>query len=105
MNKEIEFYIPKNEIIPTKLRLKKDNIQVVYERCMNDFAYEFNVYELNDEQEGTDLIKEIANQMCLQSYDHGQEWRIKDIELKECEINNLIKHGTWVVSFRIKDSY
>lgn len=105
MKEKIKFYIPDNEIIPTKLRLKKDNIQVIYQRCTNDFGYEFDVYELSNEQEGRELVEEIANQMCLQSYDHGQEWRIKDIELKKCEINNFIKYGNWVVKFRIKDSY
>ena len=105
MNEEIKFYIPEFETIPTKLRLKKGNIQIIYKRCEDNFAYEFDIYELNSEQEGKELVKEIANQMCLQSYDHGQEWIITDIEIKECEINNLIKHGTWIVKFRIKDIY
>lgn len=73
MDNKISFFIPKNEIIPTKMRLKKDNIQIIYERCADSFAYRFDVYNLNSEQEGQTLIKEIANQMCLQSYDHGQE--------------------------------
>lgn len=105
MDKKIEFYIPESETIPTKLRLKKDNIQIIYEKFTDDFAYEFNIYELNSEQEGKELVEEIANQMCLQSYDHGQEWKVANIEMKECEINNFIKHGTWIVKFRIKDSY
>ena len=36
---KIEFYIPKNETIPTDLRLLVDNIYVTYERIVNGFRF------------------------------------------------------------------
>ena len=38
MNEEIKFYIPEFETIPTKLRLKKGNIQIIYKRSEDNIA-------------------------------------------------------------------
>lgn len=39
---KIEFYIPKDEEIPTRLRLKvDDSIDVYYKKLSNVFAYTF----------------------------------------------------------------
>ena len=74
MNNNIKFYIPEDQIIPTKLRLKKDDIHIYYEILNDKFGYEFELYEINDKEQGEEIVKEIANIMCNQSYNYGQEW-------------------------------
>lgn len=105
MNNNIKFYIPEDQIIPTKLRLKKDDIHIYYERLNDKFGYEFELYEINDKEQGEEIVKEIANIMCNQSYNHGQEWRIVNIECIEFNDNSWGKNGKWEVEFRIRDSY
>lgn len=101
----IEFYIPQDQKIPTKLRLKKDNIHIYYERCSDKFGYEFEIYESSSEEEALELIVEIAQIMCEQSYDNYQEWRIVSIDKIEYKIKEYGNYGKWIVEFRIKDSY
>ncbi len=105
MSNNIEFYIPKDQIIPTKLRLKKDKVHIYYERLNDKFGYEFELYEIDDKEQGENIVEEIANMMCSQSYNHGQEWRIINIECVEFNDNSWGKSGKWQVEFRIKDSY
>lgn len=105
MNNNIEFYIPKDQIIPTRLRLKKGKVHIYYEILNDKFGYEFELYEIDDKEQGEDIVKEIADMMCSQSYNHGQEWRIVNIECVEFNDNNWGKSGKWQVEFRIKDSY
>ena len=46
---KMEFYIPKDEVIPTRLRLKIDeNIDVYYERLPNVFGYKFDFLKLQN---------------------------------------------------------
>lgn len=99
---KIEFFIPKYEEIPTKLRLKIDDKDVIYKRSHNEFAYEFEVYGINAADEGLEVVKRLSEIMCDQSYDHGSEWRVtKTEQTKELGFNS----ATWKVSFRIRDSY
>lgn len=105
MKSEIKFYIPEDQIIPTKLRLKKDKVHIYYTRLNNKFGYEFELYELDSEEQGEEIVKETANIMCNQSYDHGQEWRVVSIDCIEFNDENWRKSGKWQVEFRIKDSY
>lgn len=101
--KNIEFTIPKSETIPTRLRLKiGEEIQVIYGRAHDKFAYNFEVYGIKEEAQGLEVVKEIASIMCNQSYDHGAEWRVTEITLTE-----PLQWGgaKWEVAFRIKDSY
>lgn len=101
----IEFYIPEDQQIPTKLRLKKDNINIYYGRCSDRFGYEFEVYNSSSEEEGFNLIKEIAGIMCDQSYDNYAGWVIVSINKIEYKIQDWGNYGKWVVEFRIRDSY
>lgn len=105
MNNELKFYIPEDQEIPTKLRLKKDKVHIYYERLNDKFGYEFELYELDSKEQGEDIIKEIADIMCSQSYDHSQEWRIVSIECIVFNDNDFGKNGLWQVEFRIRDSY
>ncbi len=106
----IEFYIPEGEIIPTKLRLlvSKDegkDIQVHYKSLEESFGYNFELYDITSEEEAENIVKEIAQKMCNQSYDHGQEWRVENIEKLSCEINYAFQKAEYNVLFRIRDSY
>lgn len=106
MKNDIKFYIPENQIIPTRLRLKKDEVHIYYEKLNDKFGYEFELHEIDDKEQGEEIVKEIANMMCFQSYDHGQEWRIINIECIEFDDNGFLgKNGKWQVEFRIRDSY
>ena len=105
MNNEIKFYIPEDQVIPTKLRLKKGKVHIYYKRLNDKFGYEFELYELDNKEQAEEIVKEIANIMCNQSYDHGQEWRVVSIDCIEFNDNNWSKSGKWQVEFRIRDSY
>ncbi len=81
------------------------DITVYYQRLEESFGYNFELYNIVSEEEAEGIIKEIAQLMCNQSYDHGQEWRIENIEKLSCEINNLFQKAEYNVLFRIKDAY
>ncbi len=100
---KIEFYIPKNEKIPTSLRLDVDGKQVKYNRVKDIFAYDFHFFGQTEEK-SLEIAEEIARVMCYQSYDHGQSWRVADIAIMEQEERYAV--GVIVrVEFRIRDSY
>ena len=101
----MEFYIPEGKIIPTKLRLKKDKVHIYYKELDDKFGYEFKLYEIDSKEQGENIVKDIANIMCNQSYDYGSEWRIVNIECIKFNDNYWSKSGKWQVTFRIKDSY
>ena len=43
---KIEFYIPKDEMIPTRLRVKVDEtIDVYYKRLPNEFGFKFDFFK------------------------------------------------------------
>ena len=100
---KIEFYIPEDQIIPTKLRLKVDDkYDVYYHEDENDFAWFFTFYgEAKDHYE--EILEEVVSKMKFQSYDHGACWR---------EIGREITHLpeefwdklTVKVKFRIRDA-
>lgn len=102
---KVEFYIPEDVILPTELRAKKDHLSIKYNKVLGDFAYNFDVYNLKSEEEGLEVVKEMAQIFCDQSYDHGQEWRVERIDTITCDINGFIQHANYIVKFRIKDSY
>ena len=100
---KIEFYIPKNEEIPTSLRLDVDGKRVIYNRVKDIFAYDFHFFN-HTEEESLEIVKEIAEVMCNQSFDHGQMWRVTDIDIiqqdKRYAIGIIVR-----VKFRVRDSW
>ena len=100
---KIEFYIPKDEEIPTRLRLKvDDSIDVYYKKLSNVFAYTFEFFVQNVNLEiATEIVDEIVSRMKSQSYDHGAQWR-------ECGTRDIVndEYGLSItVYFRVRDSY
>ncbi len=103
----IRFNIPKNEIIPTKLRVIIDDDQrkeIIYTPVQGRFAYDFHAVCIDDVNEVFDIVNKIVDIMCSQSYDHGAEWR--EVSKEVIPQKERYKSGTIVrVTFRIKDSY
>lgn len=100
---KIEFYIPKDEEIPTRLRLKvDDSIDVYYKKLSNVFAYTFEFFVQNVNLEiATEIVDEIVSRMKSQSYDHGAQWR-------ECGARDIVNDEyslSITVYFRVRDSY
>ena len=100
---KIEFYIPKDEEIPTRLRLKvDDSIDVYYKKLSNVFAYTFEFFVQNVNLEiATEIVDEIVSRMKSQSYDHGAQWR-------ECGTRDIVNDEYSLcitVYFRVRDSY
>lgn len=100
---KIESYIPKDEEIPTRLRLKvDDSIDVYYKKLSNVFAYTFEFFVQNVNLEiATEIVDEIVSRMKSQSYDHGAQWR-------ECGARDIVNDEyslSITVYFRVRDSY
>lgn len=55
----IKFYVPKEEVIPTRLRLMVDGKQVDYKRVDNELAYDFQFYDTEAALEFTKTKKEL----------------------------------------------
>lgn len=99
----IEFYIPKDENIPTRLRVKVDgSIDVYYSRLLDAFGFKFEFFKhqgVNVEM-ATAVTDEIVRRMVSQSYDHGAQWR-------ECGVREIV-NDEWDLSitvfFRVRDA-
>ena len=100
---KIEFYIPKDEMIPTRLRVKVDEtIDVYYKRLPNEFGFKFDFFKHQgvDLEMATAITDEIVSKMISQSYDHGAQWR-------ECGVREIVNYD-WDLSitvfFRVRDA-
>lgn len=100
---KIEFYIPKDQTIPTQLRLKVDGMDVYYDKVSDVFAYDFTMWGKAREH-GTAIVDELVHILCNQSYDHGSEWRETKREVIEKGVMDW-EPTVIRVHFRIKDSY
>lgn len=100
---KIEFYIPKDEMIPTRLRVKVDGeIDVYYERLPDAFGFKFDFFKHQGVtlEMATAITDEIVSRMISQSYDHGAQWR-------ECGVREIV-NDEWDLSitvfFRVRDA-
>lgn len=104
MNREnIKFYIPKNETIPTALRLYVDDNFITYERVNKGFIFKTLI---DDENEAVKVVKKVVNQMIYEhdETEHGIRWAT--ISLKVVPQEERYKVGTnieWI--YRVRDSY
>lgn len=103
MKREIKFYIPKNERIPTGLRLYVNDIYVMYEETASGFRFKIDT---EDETEALAIATDIAEVM-IQDHDeseHGVSWRTTSFRIVDTGIPNF--GFTWVDwSYRVRDSY
>ena len=97
----IEFYIPKDEKIPTDLRLKVDGVDVYYERIKGGFR--FYVYVDSDEN-ALEIVKAITEQMIFDHDEsqHGVSWRTVSTEIID-DSWGFRKIVDW--KYRVRDSY
>lgn len=100
---KINFYIPKDEKIPTRLRVKVDeSLDVYYEQLPDAFGYKFSFFQSQGVtlNMATTITDEIVSRMVSQSYDHGAQWR-------ECGIREIVLND-WELSitvfFRVRDA-
>ena len=100
---KIEFYIPKDEMIPTQLRVKVDDaIDVYYKRLPDAFGFKFEFFKHQGVtlEMATAITDEIVSRMISQSYDHGAQWR-------ECGVREIV-NDEWDLSitvfFRVRDA-
>ena len=100
---KIDFYIPKDQIIPTQLRVKVDEaIDVYYDRLPDAFGWKFEFFKHQGVtlEMATAITNEIVLKMIWQSYDHGAQWR-------ECGVREIV-NDEWDLSitvfFRVRDA-
>lgn len=100
---KIEFYIPKGEMIPTRLRVKvEDAIDVYYSRLPDAFGWKFEFFKIQGVtlEMATMIVDEIVSRMVSQSYDHGAQWR-------ECGVRKIVNNEfelSITVFFRVRDA-
>lgn len=100
---KIDFYIPKDETIPTQLRVKvNEQYDVYYKRLGNTFGYEFIFYKFQGvtNEMARAITDEIVLRMIDQSYDHGARW--EEDESRDFTENDYTI--TIVVHFRVRDA-
>jgi len=98
---KIEFYIPKDEVIPTQLRVKVDgSIDVYYERVHDGWKFDFFKFQGVTLEMATSITDEIVHKMVWQSYDHGAQ-------LRECGVREVVNDEyelSITVFFRMRDA-
>ena len=100
---KIEFYIPKDETIPTDLRLYVDDEYVHYERIQGGFRF---VISTDDESDAMKIAMAIIEKMIMEhdESEHGVRWQTVSIEIvpqdERYRVNTIID---W--KYRVRDSY
>ena len=99
----IQFYIPKDETIPTALRLYVGDIFVTYERIHGGFRF---YIDTKDETEAMEIAKKIVQKMKNEHDEsqHGVSWRTVSLEIVSQEERYRFETIVdW--KYRVKDSY
>lgn len=100
---EIKFYIPKDETIPTDLRLYVGDVYVRYERIHSGFRFYISTM---DETKAMEIAKEITDVMKREHDEsqHGVSWRTISLNIvpqdERYKINTIVE---W--KYRVRDSY
>lgn len=97
----IEFYIPKNESIPTSLRLKVDDVAVTYRRVENGFEF---IIDVESDEKALEIANEIIDVMKLEHDEsqHGVSWRTVSLTLIPT-MWDFQRVVLW--KYRVRDSY
>ena len=99
----IRFYIPKDETIPTDLRLYVGEVYVEYHRIDNGFRFEIL---LDDENEAMKVANCIVEKMKYEHDEpqHGVSWRTKSLVV--IHQDERYKIGTIIDwEYYVRDSY
>lgn len=100
---EIKFYIPKDETVPTHLRVRVDEgIDVYYDRLPDAFGFKFDFFPHQGVtlEMATAITDELVRRMVSQSYDHGAQWRERGVR----EISQDAYGISITVFFRVRDA-
>lgn len=100
---DIKFYIPKDETIPTDLRLYVDNVYVVYRRIQGGFRF---CISLDDEEKAMKVAEKIVQKMKHEhdESEHGVSWRTVSLDIVPQE--ERYKFDTIIDwKYRVRDSY
>lgn len=100
---DIKFYIPKDETIPTDLRLYVEGVYVTYHRIDNGFRFEIL---MDDENEAMKIAEKIVERMKFEHEEaqHGISWRTKSLVVIHQE--ERYKIGTIIDwEYYVRDSY
>ena len=100
---KIQFYIPKDETIPTDLRLYVGDVYVEYDRIEGGFRF---LVLLDDEEKAMEVVNEIVQKMIMEHDEssHGVSWRTVSLEVAPQE--ERYKIGTIIEwKYRVRDSY
>lgn len=106
-NPEIRQITQRDLAIQTELCVVVDGLPIRYTRLPDDFAYEFVVNGVNNQNEITNAhakIEKVVHAMINQSFDHGSSWRV-GATFRNCE--KVERYGQYIerVNFRIRDVY
>lgn len=98
---DIKFYIPKDETIPTVLRLKVDDVDVTYRRVENGFEFTISV---DSDDKALKIANEIISKMKLEHDEpqHGVSWRTVSVVIIPTRLD-FERVVLW--KYRVRDSY
>lgn len=100
---DIRFYIPKDETIPTSLRLYVGDVFVTYKRI--DGGYIFRI-STHDETQALEVARKIADRMIYEQSEprHGVSWVTVSMNIVPQEsryaVDTMVE---W--KYRVRDSY
>ena len=99
----IKFYIPKDETIPTDLRLYVGENYITYERIKNGFLFKTLI---DDEDKAMEVVGLVVDRIKYEHDEpqHGVSWRT--VSLAVVPQDDRYKIGVWVEwKYRVRDSY
>lgn len=99
----IRFYIPKNESVPTDLRLYVDDVYVKYNRIDNGFRFDVL---LEDHVEAMKVVEKIIEKIKSEHDEpkHGVSWRTKTLKfVQQDERYRISTIIDW--TYYVRDSY
>ena len=99
---DIKFHVPKDEIVPTQLRLRVDgDIDVYYGRSPSGgWTFRFFKFQNVSKEMAEAIAETVWKKMEYQSYDHGVSWRecgVREVKEDEYEIEITI-------NYRVRDA-
>ena len=99
---DIRFHIPKDQIIPTDLMLKVDDIMVRYCKIQGGFVFDVFTYDV---EEARDIVQAVVKQMIVDHDEsqHGVTW--ETVSLIQVSNASWIGCHSFAWIYRVRDSY
>lgn len=93
-------------VVQIELRVVVDGLSIRYTRLPDNFAYEFVVNGVNNQDEidhAHSKIEKVVKAMINQSFDHGCSWRVVDTISNREKVERYHQYIE-IVNFRIRDA-